>query len=146
MYPVMLNLTDKKIVIIGGGKIALRKTLGILKANGSVTVISPDFLPEFTKLERVTLIENTYAPKYLSDAQLIFACTNSKEINQKVVADASANQWVNNCGQKELSDFFNMNTIKQSDYLIALSSYGENQKLIKKLQFFLKGKLTDFQK
>ncbi|OJG98601.1 siroheme synthase domain-containing protein [Enterococcus termitis] len=122
----MLDLTDKKIVIIGGGKIALRKTLGILKAKGTVTVVAPNFLPEFAELDRVKRITATYKAKYIQKAQLIFACTDSKIVNQKIVRDASDYQWVNDCSRKENSDFFNMSTIEHEEYLIALSSYGKD--------------------
>ncbi|MGX7151150.1 precorrin-2 dehydrogenase/sirohydrochlorin ferrochelatase family protein [Enterococcus ureasiticus] len=126
MYPVMLDLTGKKIVIVGGGKIALRKTLGLLKGKGQVTVIAPDFLPEFIGLDGVKRITATYKAEYIQEAQLIFACTDSKIVNQKIVNDATEYQWVNDCSQKENSDFYNMSTIEQEDYLIALSSYGKN--------------------
>lgn len=134
MYPIMLDITNKKIVVVGGGKIALRKTLAILSADGKVTVVASNFLPEFHKLKQVTLIEKEYKAEYLKKAQLIFACTDSDYVNRQVVADASVNQWVNNCGQKELSDFFNMSTFKKNDCVIALSSYGKNPTAIKEMK------------
>jgi precorrin-2 dehydrogenase/sirohydrochlorin ferrochelatase len=134
MYPIMLDLTDKKIVIIGGGKIALRKTLGILKAKGTVTVIAPNFLPEFDGLDGVKRITATYKAEYIQTAQLIFACTDSKIVNQKIVEDASDYQWVNDCSRKENSDFFNMSTIEHEEYLIAMSSFGKNPTATKKMK------------
>ncbi|MGX7264858.1 precorrin-2 dehydrogenase/sirohydrochlorin ferrochelatase family protein [Enterococcus crotali] len=127
----MLELTDKNIVIIGGGRIALRKTIGILKAKGQVTLVAPTFLAEFNELERVTLIKATYTADCIKEAQLIFACTDSKTINQQIVNDASEHQWVNDCSQKENSDFYNMSTIEDKEYLIALSSYGQNPAAVK---------------
>ena len=41
-YPVFLNLENKKAVVIGGGKVAERKILSLLKAKAAITVISPD--------------------------------------------------------------------------------------------------------
>ncbi|MBM7689241.1 siroheme synthase [Enterococcus ureilyticus] len=131
MYPVMLNLTGKKIVIIGGGRIALRKTVEILKAHGQVTLVAPTFLPEFNELVNTTLITATYTAERIKEAHLIFACTDSKTINQQIVKDAKAYQWVNDCSQKENSDFYNMSTIEQEDYLIALSSYGTDPAALK---------------
>ncbi|EOL49975.1 precorrin-2 dehydrogenase/sirohydrochlorin ferrochelatase family protein [Enterococcus caccae] len=134
MYPIMLELTGKNIVIIGGGKIALRKTVGILKAKGQVTVVAPNFLQEFEELDGVKCITAKYKAEYIQEAHLIFACTDSKIVNQKIVDDAADYQWVNDCSQKENSDFFNMSTIEQDEYLIALSTYGKNPTETKKMK------------
>lgn len=131
MYPIMLDLSGKTVIIIGGGKVALRKTKGLLQAKAKVTIVAPDILPDFNGLLGVRQINAPYDKKYLISAQLIFACTDSKIVNQQVVNDASANQWVNDCSQKENSDFFNMATIEQADYLIALSYYGEDPSALK---------------
>lgn len=130
----MLDLTGKRIVIIGGGRIALRKTIAILNAKGQVTLVAPIFLEEFNELENIKLIKANYMAEYIKEAHLIFACTNSKAINQKIVNDASEAQWVNDCSKKENSDFYNMSTIESQDYLIALSSYGKDPKATKKLR------------
>lgn len=127
----MLELTDKNIVIIGGGRIALRKTIGILKAKGQVTVVAPNFLEEFDGLDGVKRITAKYKAEYIQEANLIFACTDSKIVNQKIVDDAANYQWVNDCSQKENSDFYNMSTIEDKEYLIALSSYGQNPAAVK---------------
>lgn len=134
MYPIMLDLMNKKIVIIGGGKIALRKTNAIIKANGKVSIVAPTILPEFFELSGVQCIESMYERKYIQTAHLVFACTDSFAINQQVVKDTADWQWINDCSQKENSDFFNMSTIEQEDFLIALSSYGKNPANIKKMK------------
>ncbi|MBO0441885.1 precorrin-2 dehydrogenase/sirohydrochlorin ferrochelatase family protein [Candidatus Enterococcus ikei] len=146
MYPVMLELTEKKIVIIGGGKIALRKALGILKKGAQLTVVAPNFLPEFTELDGVKKITAMYKAEYIQDAHLIFACTDSKIVNQQIVMDATDWQWVNDCSQKENSDFFNMSTIEQGEYLIALSSYGKDPTAIKAKKQELMHLLSDHSK
>lgn len=46
-YPIMLNLKDKKIVIIGAGNIALRKLQKLIEYDGHLTVVSPEIMKEF---------------------------------------------------------------------------------------------------
>ena len=41
-YPVFLNLQGKRVVVVGGGKVAERKVLALLRAGASITVISPE--------------------------------------------------------------------------------------------------------
>ena len=40
-YPAMLDLKNKKCVIIGGGKVAVRKALPLIEAGADLTVIAP---------------------------------------------------------------------------------------------------------
>ncbi len=46
MYPLMFNLQNKVVVIIGGGKIAYRKASGLKNTGAFVTVISPEICEE----------------------------------------------------------------------------------------------------
>ncbi|EGP9537583.1 bifunctional precorrin-2 dehydrogenase/sirohydrochlorin ferrochelatase, partial [Listeria monocytogenes] len=45
-YPIMLDITGKKVVIIGGGKVALRKITGLLDAGADILVVGLKILPE----------------------------------------------------------------------------------------------------
>ena len=50
-YPVLLNLKNKKCVVIGGGIVALRKALSLLKAGARVYLISPELCPGLKRLK-----------------------------------------------------------------------------------------------
>ena len=45
-YPINLNLHGRKVVVIGGGRIAERKITGLIEAMAAVTVVSPKLTPE----------------------------------------------------------------------------------------------------
>ena len=49
--PVGLIVKNKKCLIVGGGRIALRKTLSLLEADASVTIVSPEFLQGIVTLQ-----------------------------------------------------------------------------------------------
>ena len=54
-FPVNLNLHGRPVLVVGGGRIALRKVEQLLMAEAEVTVLSPMFVEEFTSLP-VTLV------------------------------------------------------------------------------------------
>ena len=54
MYPLMFNLQNKVVVIIGGGKIAYRKASGLKNTGAFVTVISPEICEEMKELPFIT--------------------------------------------------------------------------------------------
>jgi len=86
-YPTFLNIDAKKCVVVGGGKVALRKVKTLLDCGANVTVISPQFLPEFNRLakrEDIHLIHRDYKIGDLEDATIVIAATDGEKINQRV--------------------------------------------------------------
>jgi siroheme synthase-like protein len=83
----MLDVTDRLVVIIGGGVVASRKAAGVLEAGATrVRCVSPVFDPEMPPgVERV---EATYEPAHLDGAGLVFAATDLPAVNDAVVRDA----------------------------------------------------------
>jgi precorrin-2 dehydrogenase/sirohydrochlorin ferrochelatase len=42
-YPINLNLKDKKVLIVGAGRVALRKFGRLLEAGAQIKIVSPEF-------------------------------------------------------------------------------------------------------
>ena len=86
-YPIMLDVTDRPVVIIGGGAVAARKAAGVLEAGATrVRCVSPTFDPDLpAAVERV---EATYEAAHLDGAALVFAATDLPAVNDAVVRDA----------------------------------------------------------
>ncbi len=91
LYPVCLNITGKLCVVIGGGSVAERKVEGLLAAGGRVRVISPEVtssLAALAKEDRIEWRRKAYAAGDLDDAFLVFAATDSREVQEAVCRDA----------------------------------------------------------
>ena len=88
-YPIMIDVTDRPVVIVGGGPVAVRKATGVLEAGATrVRVVSPAFDPAMPgAVERVAA---TYEPAHLDGAGLVFAATDLPAVNDAVVRDARA--------------------------------------------------------
>ena len=56
-YPLMMNLQNKRVIVIGGGRVAFRKTTGLLDSGALVVVISPKLIPEMERLRNQEKIE-----------------------------------------------------------------------------------------
>ena len=91
-YPAMLDLKNKKCVIIGGGKVAVRKALPLIEAGADLTVIAPAADPAAVRLDAKTgllqLELRAYADNDLIDAFVTIAATDDFHINRKIAAAA----------------------------------------------------------
>lgn len=130
----MLNLKEKQVVIIGGGNIAARKIEKLRETGCYINVVAPNIAEVISNDPAVEIIQDYYNKKYIADAQLIFACTDNKVVNQQVVNDATKWQWVNDCSQQENSDFFNMATVVKDEIVISISTVGKQPSTAKRLK------------
>ncbi|MBC2121908.1 precorrin-2 dehydrogenase/sirohydrochlorin ferrochelatase family protein [Listeria marthii] len=132
-YPIMLDITGKKVVIIGGGKVALRKIAGLLDADADILVVGLNVLPEIKSLN-VQVVEEAYRAEHLESAFMIFICTDNPEVNQLVLRDRAPWQLVNDTTEQVNSDFFNMATVTKNELTIGISTGGGNPGYAKKVK------------
>ncbi len=132
-FPVNLNLKEKHCFIIGGGKVAERKVLNLIEYTDKITVISDKFSEKLLNLQnKITLIHDKYNKKYLKKHSLIFICTNSKKLNEKVYYDAKElNCLVNVVTHPQLCDFTIPSVIRRGDLKIAISTNGKSPAIAK---------------
>lgn len=135
-YPIILDLANKKIAVVGGGKIAARKINSLLAIKVSPTVISPR-LANSIQINQIHWIQDYYQRKYVIDMDMIIACTNNLQVNRQIVQEATAQQLVNDTSEKRFSNFYNMAIITQNDLLIGLSTIGKSPSKVKKIKIKL---------
>jgi siroheme synthase-like protein len=90
-YPVMLELGGKKCLVVGGGRVALRKVIGLLRAGASVTAVSPRFIARFRRVApRITMIVRPFSARDISSSlSLVIGATDSPEVNATIYRKAS---------------------------------------------------------
>jgi uroporphyrin-III C-methyltransferase/precorrin-2 dehydrogenase/sirohydrochlorin ferrochelatase len=90
-YPLMLSMAGRRVVVVGGGQVALRRVRGLLEADANVIVIAPAVLPELAELP-VTVLAREYREGDLSAAWLAHAATSDPEVNAQVAQEAEDNR------------------------------------------------------
>jgi precorrin-2 dehydrogenase/sirohydrochlorin ferrochelatase len=124
-YPVFLNLKGKKVVIIGGGKVAERKALSLLKAGARVTVVSPSLTRRLSLLksgEGFSHLARAYRDSDLRGSFLVVAATDSEEVNRRISRIAPA--LVNVVDVPAECNFISPSVIKRGPLTIAISTSG----------------------
>lgn len=89
--PIVLKASEVNAVIVGGGKVALRKAHALLECGVKVRVVCKEPCDEIKRLAMdgsIELIESRYEKKHLDGANLAFACTDDASVNEMVANDA----------------------------------------------------------
>ena len=134
-YPAFLNLEGKKAVVVGGGRIAERKVLSLIKAGAEVTVVSPLLTGRLQKekeAKRLRHISRTYRPGDLKDSFLVIAATDSPEVNRKVAGDAPA--LVNVVDVPCECNFIAPSVVKRGPLVLAISTSGTSPAFAKAIR------------
>lgn len=124
--PIAINITGKKILIIGGGKVGFHKATLLHCYTDSVTVISPAFHEGFELLP-FTLIRKEYEPSDLLGAFLVYVCTGDETLNRKVKLEAEALGILTCvCDNPDLCDFISPAIHQDGNISVAVTSNGED--------------------
>ena len=146
-YPAFLDITAKRCLVVGGGKVAERKVVMLLQFNAHVTVVGPVITRTLLKLDNESKIEyfqRTYTAKDLDNTALVFACTDNSAINNKIKTEAARKKIpVNVVDNPDLCDFIVPSIIRKGDLTIAISTSGELPLLSKKLRQKIEEVVTD---
>ena len=86
-YPLALDLAGRRVVVVGGGRVALRRAAAMLAAGALVRVIAPQVIAELAGLD-VTILERRYQDGDLAGAWLAHAATDDAHANGAVAAEA----------------------------------------------------------
>ncbi len=137
-YPVMLDVSGRRTVVVGGGRVGERKVEGLLEVGADVTVVSPEVTPALGARAGAGLLawrRRPYAPGDLAGACLAFAATDRREVNAAVEADArAAGIPCNVADDPEGCDFVVPSVVRRGDLVIAVSTGGASPVVARKVR------------
>jgi|GEM_PF-326148 len=138
-YPVMLRLTGKRCVVVGGGPVAERKVCSLLDAGADGIVVISDRLTErlaeWETQGRIRAEHRPYREGDIQAAALVIAATNDSELNAHIVAQAERLRiWVNTADDGPSGDFVTPAVVRRGDLIVALTTGGASPALAARLK------------
>jgi precorrin-2 dehydrogenase/sirohydrochlorin ferrochelatase len=124
-YPMFVDLRGKTCVVVGGGRIAERKTLDLVKTGGKIKVISPELTSRLQKEKdkgSIRHIARRFRHSDLKGAFLVVAATDDQAVNEQVAG--AKDILINVVDQPALCNFIVPSSIKQGPLSIAISTSG----------------------
>ena len=128
-FPLFFKLEDRKVLIVGGGDVALRKADLLSRAGACITILAPSISAEIQALlsdSKHELIYENYNKAYMTGARVIIAATDDEGLNHQIHADATElNIPVNVVDTPHLCDFIFPAIVDRNPIVIGISSNGK---------------------
>jgi precorrin-2 dehydrogenase / sirohydrochlorin ferrochelatase len=129
LYPIFLDLSGRRCVVVGGGEVACRKARKLLQARAEVVVISPEVRPELESVA-AEVHRRPYEEGDLEGAYLAFAATDAREVNAAVAKEAKEGGIpVNVADRPSDGDFALPSTLRRGRLQVAVSTGGASPTL-----------------
>ena len=124
-YPLMLDLTGRRVVVVGGGRVALRRVRALLAAGALVHVVAPHVDTALAGLE-VRLSRRRYRDGDLAGAWLAHATTDDPAVNAAVAAEAQRLRvWCVRADDAAASRAWTPATARHGDVTVAVTAGGD---------------------
>jgi uroporphyrin-III C-methyltransferase/precorrin-2 dehydrogenase/sirohydrochlorin ferrochelatase len=123
MYPVFLKLSGRRVLLVGGGRVAAGKLAGLLADGADVTVVAPEIRAELHQAG-VTIIRRRFDPADLDDVWYVVAAA-PRTVNEQVLAAAEHRRvFVNAVDDPEHASAYAGSVVRRAGVTIAFSTDG----------------------
>lgn len=139
-YPIFVDLSGKRCVVVGGGSVARRKVRALLKTEASITLISPFLHPAFKKLinihkDKIVHHKRRFRLSDIKDAFLVIGATKARDINYRIFSYCKThNILLNIVDSLSESNFIVPSHIKRGNLILAVSTSGISPGLARKIR------------
>jgi len=141
LFPIFLKLENFRVLIVGGGKVALEKLNAVLQNSPttSIKIVSKEFDEEIKSLKRqhanIELIEKEYEKSDFDNIDFVIAAVNDLELSKVIYNDAKSKKILANVADKpELCDFYLGAIVKKGNLKIAISTNGKSPTIARRLK------------
>ncbi|MEX6687146.1 bifunctional precorrin-2 dehydrogenase/sirohydrochlorin ferrochelatase [Danxiaibacter flavus] len=141
LFPVFFKLEQLRVLLIGGGNVALEKLQAIINnsPNTKVKVITRAVNEDFSALananENVCVAIGDYDASYLNESDLVIAAVNDIATSEQIRNDAKqAGKLINVADKPELCDFYLGSIVTKGSLKLAISTNGKSPTVAKRLK------------
>lgn len=150
-FPLFIDLKNKNVLVVGGGRIASRRVNTLLEFGAKVKIVAPKVCDELNILKlqnKIDVINRDYLSQDINQCSLVIAATDKREVNQRIGEEAKkAEIFVSVADCKEESTFY-FPAVFESENIVGglVSKGGRNHSLVKESAIKIRQCLKDEEK
>ncbi len=139
---MFVDLKGRRVLVVGGGKIAARRVRTLLEFGCEITVVSPEVCEELREMlapgtseqNRIVWKKKNYEIEELEAPSTFVLAAATSEINAEVVRDCLKKKIpVNNASDRDQCDFYFPGIAKDGDTVVGITSGGGDHRLAAKI-------------
>lgn len=146
-YPIVMDMADRPVLVVGGGGVAERKVEGLLAAGARITVLAPDLstrLLAWAGEGRIRHVGRAYRTGDLAGYRVAFAATDDGAVNADVAREARERSvWLNAADDPAHSDFILPSVLRRGDIVVAVTTGGTSPALARAVREELEDHVTE---
>ena len=137
-FPMFVDLSDKKIVVVGGGNIATRRIKTLLQFTRNITAVAPKTTMELHELGKAGFVNLINRPVKRSDfamAFMVIAATNDWKLNDEIHRVCREEGiYVNVASDRESCDFYFPGIYMRDEMVVGVTASGLDHKKAKRVR------------
>ena len=137
-FPMFIDLSDKNIVVAGGGKIATRRVCTLLKFTRNITVVAPKVTQELMDLGKagtITLHNRPVKGSEFAAAYMVITATNDWKVNDEIHRVCREEGiCVNVASDREACDFYFPGVYMRDEMVVGVTASGLDHKKAKRIR------------
>jgi siroheme synthase-like protein len=150
LYPVFLKLHELRLLLVGGGNVALEKLQSVLanSPDTRITIVAPMIREEVRNLiatfPQCILVERPFEERDIDNADVIICATDNKELHKQIKGLANKKKiLVNVADTPELCDFYLGSIVQKGNLKIGVSTNGKSPTVAKRIKELLNDVLPE---
>ena len=137
-FPMFVDISHKKVVVVGAGTIAKRRIRTLVDFTECLTVIAPEVNPELLELQaqgKIRILKKQYQREDIYDADLVIAATNDHQTNEDIYSVCKCmGITVNVCSDKNKCDFYFPGVYMRDEMVVGVTASGLDHKKAKRIR------------
>jgi siroheme synthase-like protein len=137
-FPMFVDLSDKHVVVVGGGNVAARRVKTLLQFTRNVTVVAPKMNPDLLDMGKAGQIEMKVRPVKRTDfasAYMVVAATNDWKLNDEIYRVCKEEGiYVNVSSDREKCDFYFPGVFMQDEVVVGITASGLDHKKARRVR------------
>ncbi len=138
LYPAMLRLQGRLVLVVGAGRIASGKVTALLEAGARVTVVAPEVqatLEERARRGEIELRREAVAAHHLDGVWLVIGASGVATVDRWLAEECERRRiFLNAVDRPEACTFYVPSVVRQDPVLVAISTDGTSPALAGRLR------------
>ena len=140
-FPLYINLKDKKILLIGGGNVALEKLEKLIDFTLNIKVISKKFSKDFVQFatrHAIPMVQKAYRKGDINGYDIVVVATDFQELHKEIYLESRDSRvFVNSVDNTAYCDFIFPSYIKRGDLVISVSTSGASPAMANRIRKYI---------